>query len=256
MIQQRGVALVTGGAKRIGRAICEALAADGWAVLIHYNTSAQEAGDLAAGIVRSGGRAATLQADLSNLAGLGDLIAEGANALGPVSLVVNNASDFQFDDLATLTPDSWNRHLTVNTAAPVFLAQAMAARLAHGATGNVINLIDQRVWRPSPEFFSYTVSKAALWDATRMLAQGLAPRVRVNAVGPGPVLRSVHQTAEDFAAEAASTLLGRPTDPEEIAAAVRFILSAPAMTGQMIALDSGQHLAWSSELALAGETSK
>jgi NAD(P)-dependent dehydrogenase (short-subunit alcohol dehydrogenase family) len=251
MSEVRGVAVVTGGAKRIGRAVCKRLSGEGWAVAVHYNTSHGEAEELASELDAGGRRAVAVKADLADISALPRLIETTADALGPVTALINNASDFQYDDLANLTLESWDRHLTVNTTAPVFLAKAMADRLPDGMSGNVVNLIDQRVWRISPEFFSYTLSKTALWDATRMLAQGLAPRVRVNAVGPGPVLQSVHQTAEDFAAEADSTLLGRATAPDEIAAAVSFILSAPAMTGQMIALDSGQHLAWSSELALA-----
>lgn len=254
MSNTRGVALVTGGAKRIGRAISLLLAQDNWDVVVHYNSSRDAASALCSEIAESGARSEMAAADLSDIPGLDDLVARSARPFGPITLLVNNASDFQFDDLGSMSPESWHRHLSVNTAAPVFLARAMAAQLPAGTNGNVINLIDQRVWRMSPEFFSYTVSKAALWDATRMLAQGLAPRVRVNAVGPGPVLQSVHQSAEDFAAEASSTLLGRATAPEEIAAAVRYILSAPAMTGQMIALDSGQHLNWSSELNPASDS--
>jgi len=154
-----------------------------------------------------------------------------------------------------MTLASWTAHQNVNLAAPVMLAQSFAETLAKAygdeAPGNIINIIDQRVLRPSPEFFSYAVAKAGLWSATRMLAQGLAPTIRVNGIGPGPVLANIHQSADDFAAEASSTLLGRSTAPQDIADAVRFILDAPAMTGQMIALDSGQHLIWHSELGLA-----
>jgi NAD(P)-dependent dehydrogenase (short-subunit alcohol dehydrogenase family) len=188
--------------------------------------------------------AAALQGDLAETADVAGLIPACAAALGPPTCLINNASDFQFDDLASLTPAGWAAHMDVNLRAPVFLAQAFATHLPEGVSGTVINIIDQRVWKPTPEFFSYTLSKQGLWDATRLLAQALAPRIRVNGIGPGPVLQSVHQTAAEFAAEAASTLLGRATTPDEIAAAVRFILDAPAMTGQMIALDGGQHLSW------------
>jgi NAD(P)-dependent dehydrogenase (short-subunit alcohol dehydrogenase family) len=163
--------------------------------------------------------------------------------LGAPSCLVNNASEFLFDELPTLSAELWDAHFAVNLRAPVFLAKALAENLPEGADGNVVNLIDQRVLRPSPEFFSYTLAKTGLWSATRMLAQALAPRVRVNAIAPGPVLQSVHQTPEEFEAERRMTLLRHGTSPQEIAAAVAFILDAPAITGQMIALDGGQHLA-------------
>jgi NAD(P)-dependent dehydrogenase (short-subunit alcohol dehydrogenase family) len=151
---------------------------------------------------------------------------------------------FAFDDIATLAPATWDTQFAVNLKAPVFLAQALAAQLPAGMTGNIINMVDQRVWKPTPLFFSYGASKAALWSVTRTLAQALAPRIRVNAIGPGPVLPSPYQTEEEFRRQYESTILKRGTSPEEIAAAIRFILDAPAMTGQMIALDGGQHLAW------------
>jgi len=244
---QPGVALVTGASKRIGRAIAVALAAEGWAIAVHYRSSRDDADALVRDISGSGGSASAIAADLSKIKDLSAMVDAAERALGPVTCLVNNASEFHFDTVETLTPEGWAAHLDTNLRAPVFLAQAMVARLPEAATGNVINLIDQRVWRPTPEYFSYAVSKAGLWDATRMLAQALAPRVRVNAIGPGPVLQSVHQTPEAFEAEAHSTLLRRATPPQEIADAVRFILSAPALTGQMIALDAGQHLTWTSE---------
>ena len=168
-----------------------------------------------------------------------------------MSCLVNNASLFEFDDLATLALNTLEDHLAVNLVAPVLLAQAFAAQLGAEATGNVINIIDQRAWAATPEFFSYTLSKTSLWSATQMMAQALSPRVRVNAIGPGPTLRSVHQRPEDFEQEAQTTLLRRGTSPDEIARAVRFILDAPAMTGQMIALDGGQHLRWFPEVTPA-----
>ncbi len=238
------VVLVTGAGRRIGRAIALTLARRGCAVAVHYRRSAAAAEAVVAEIVSGGGRAAGVQADLARETETDGLVAQAARALGPVTCLVNNASEFQGDRITTLSRDSYRLHLTANLEAPLFLTQAFARQLPTGVAGTVINIIDQRVWRPTPEFFSYSLSKAALWDATRMLAQALAPRIRVNAIGPGPVLQSVHQTAGDFAAEQGSTLLGRGASPEEIAAAVGFILDAPAMTGQMIALDGGQHLAW------------
>jgi NAD(P)-dependent dehydrogenase (short-subunit alcohol dehydrogenase family) len=240
----RPVALVTGAARRIGRAIAIDLAANGFDVAIHYRHSAREAEDAAEAARAFGGRSVALAADLADADALERLMPACREALGPPQCLVNNASEFLPDTVETVSLSRWAAHHDINLRAPVFLAQALARGLPDGATGNVINIIDQRVWKLTPEFFSYTLSKAGLWTATRTLAQALAPRIRVNAIGPGPVLQSVHQTPADFAAEVAATLLQRGPTPDEIAAAVRFILAAPAMTGQMIALDGGQHLAW------------
>ena len=239
-----GTVLITGAAKRIGRALALAFARDGWHVGVHYRGSREDANALVAEITDLGGRAAALHANLSDPADVGRLVPTCADALGAPTCLINNASEFRFDTINSLDDAGWDAHLDTNLRAPVFLAQALARHLPDGTPGNVINLIDQRVWRLTPEFFSYTVSKAGLWSATRMMAQALAPRIRVNAIGPGPVMQSVHQTPEDFEAERTSTPLQRGTSGAEIAAAVRFILDAPAMTGQMIALDGGQHLAW------------
>ena len=238
----RKIALVTGAARRIGRSIALALADDGWDVGLHYRSSAHEAETLAAAIRRCGVRAAAIGADLSDPAAVAGLVPGCAAALGAPSLLVNNASEFRLDTLETMTSETWDLHLAVNLRAPVFLARALAAGLPAGTPGNIINIIDQRVWKLTPEFYSYTISKAGLWTATRTLAQALAPHIRVNAIGPGPVLQSVHQAPAEFEAECRSTLLKRGADTREIADAVRFILGAPAMTGQMIALDGGQHL--------------
>jgi NAD(P)-dependent dehydrogenase (short-subunit alcohol dehydrogenase family) len=192
-----------------------------------------------------GARAVALTGDLERPEHVQRLVPDCCAALGAPAVLVNNASEFQPDSVGSTTLASWNAHLDINLRAPVFLAQDLVRHLPDGAEGNIINIIDQRVWKLTPEFFSYTLSKAGLWTATRTLAQALAPRVRVNAIGPGPVLKSIHQTDADFAAEVASTLLHRGPSTAEIAAAVRFILDAPAMTGQMIALDGGQHLTWS-----------
>jgi NAD(P)-dependent dehydrogenase (short-subunit alcohol dehydrogenase family) len=236
------VVLITGAARRIGRAIALDMAAHGWAVAIHYRNSRAEAQALRAEIETAGGAAALFEADLADSKALGRLVANCVETLGAPQCLINNASEFQLDSVQSTDEATWDTHLDINLKAPVFLAQAMAQHLPADASGNIINIIDQRVWKLTPEFFSYTISKAGLWTATRTLAQGLAPRIRVNAIGPGPVLRSVHQTDEDFAAEQKSTLLHTGPSPEEIAAAVRFILSSPSMTGQMIALDGGQHL--------------
>lgn len=238
------VALVTGAGRRIGRAIAVELARLGYAVGVHHASSAKDAAGVVAAIEAAGGRATALHAELTDAASLQGLVPACARALGPPTCLVNNASVFLEDRLQTVDIAQWDLNMAVNLRAPVFLSQAFAAHLSAGATGNIINIIDQRVWRPTPQFFSYSAGKAALWAVTRTMAQALAPRIRVNAIGPGPVLKSIHQTDADFAAEAAATILGHGTSPEEIAAAIRFILDAPAMTGQMIALDGGQHLAW------------
>lgn len=238
----KGVALVTGAAARIGRAIALALADAGYDVAVHYNRSAEAASATQAEIEAAGRKAAAMKADLSLAADCSALIGQVRRALGPVRVLINNASIFENDTLSSLTAASWNAHLDVNLRAPALLTQAFAAALPDGANANVINVIDQRVWRLTPYFLSYTMSKSGLWALTQTCAMALAPRVRVNAIGPGPVLASERQSAEEFERQARSTPLGRGASPEEIGAAVQFILATPAMTGQMIALDGGQHL--------------
>ena len=235
-------ALITGASRRIGRAIALDLARSGFAVAVHYRNSKPEAEALADEIRQLGVKAVAINADLSKFDDLGQLVARCATDLSPPCCLINNASEFLLDGIENLNEETWNLHQDINLKAPVFLAQAMARHLPAGIEGNIINIVDQRVWKLTPDFFSYTISKAGLWTATRTLAQALAPRIRVNAIGPGPVFQSVHQTPDDFAAEQASTLLKHGPSPSEIAAAVRFILATPSMTGQMIALDSGQHL--------------
>ncbi|ABS63892.1 short-chain dehydrogenase/reductase SDR [Parvibaculum lavamentivorans DS-1] len=239
-------ALVTGAARRIGREIALALAEDGWSVAlcIRHDRSDEDAREVRQEIEAKGVRAVILKADLSDLAATEALVPDAAKALGPLALLVNNASEFYPDEAGTMTPKSWSDHMDVNLRAPAFLSQAFAAQLPAGAKGNIVNIIDQRVWAPTPKFLSYTLSKMALWDMTQVLARSLAPHIRVNGIGPGPTLANQRQSAADFERQTASTILGRGTTPEEICAALRFILAAPAMTGQMIALDGGQHLAW------------
>ncbi len=236
--------LVTGAAKRIGRTIALDLAEHGYAVAIHYRSSANDARALADEIAARGGRAATVAGDLADPAVPEQLIADATDALGPLTALVNNASIFERDDAATVSADSWDSQLDVNTRAPVLLARHFAAALPEGSTGGIVNLIDQRVLKPTPMFFSYAVSKEALWSATRMLAQGLAPFVRVNAVSPGPTLANVRQSADDFRRQQEAVLLGRGPSVREIADAVRYLLESPSVTGQMLVVDGGQHLAW------------
>lgn len=237
-------ALVTGAAHRIGQAIALDLAAQGWAVAVHHNRSAEAAEQLAQRIVTDGGRAVALQADLTREAESASLIARAGEALGPLGCLVNNASSFERDEIDSMTRESWDSHLEPNLRAPLVLAQGFAAELPPERCGVIINLLDQRVWSLTPHFISYTVSKSALWTLTRTLALALAPRIRVNGIGPGPALPSARQSAEQFAKQCASLPLGRGPSLDEICQAVRFLLVASSMTGQMIALDGGQHLGW------------
>ncbi len=238
-------ALVTGSAQRLGRTIALALAQAGHPVALHCRRSQAEARALAADIEATGGRAAVLAADLADETATAGLIAQATTALGPVGVLVNNASTFQRDEWDTAGRASWDAHLEPNLRAPFVLIQAFAKALPSGVAGNVINLLDQRVWSLTPHFVSYTVSKAALWALTQSLALALAPRIRVNAIGPGPALPSPRQSAEQFAQQCAATPLGRGTSPDEVARAVLALLALPSVTGQMIALDGGQHLQWS-----------
>ena len=238
-----GAVLVTGGAKRIGRAIVLALAAAGHDVAIHCRTSKDAAEALADEVRAKGRRTTVVVADLSKEDQVRRLVPEASAALGPLTGLVNNASAFQDDRVGELSRDLWDLHLETNLRAPVVLAEALAGQVPDGG-GWIVNLLDQRVKKPDPRFFSYALSRAGLWWATRTLAQALAPRVRVNGVGPGPTLASVHQSEADFRAEVEGTPLQRANRPEEIADAVLWLARAPGVTGQMIAVDSGQHLAW------------
>ena len=237
-------ALVTGGAQRIGRALVLALAEDGFAVAVHYHGSREAAENLVEAICSRGGRAVALGADLADEGVVGMLLPRAERALGPIGCLVNNAAVFTNDAVETATRKSWDLHLAVNLRAPFVLIQNFAARLPADASGVVINLLDERVWSLTPFFVSYTLSKAGLWTLTQTLALALAPRIRVNGIGPGPTLPSPRQSPEQFAQQCELMPLRRGTSPREIAAAMRFILSAPAMTGQMVALDGGQHLGW------------
>lgn len=238
------VALVTGGARRIGRAIVERLAEAGYAVAIHCGSARAEAEALAAGIKQRGGRAAVVSAELADPADVDALLPAAEAALGPVTLLVNNASSFLVDDITSIDVPTWNRQFSINLRAPSVLAGALANRLPEGRHGAIVNIIDQRVWKLTPQYYSYTLTKAALLTATKTMAQALAPRIRVNAVGPGPTLPNPHDGAEAMEQEAAATLLRRRVDAREIAEAVLYLAQARSVTGQMIAVDAGQHLGW------------
>ncbi len=238
------VALVTGGARRVGRAISLKLAGAGYALAIHCNTSVDEAEQLAQEIMAAGGHAVVISADLVDPVSVEAIIPAAQAQLGPVTLLVNNASMFAKDSITSIDVPTWNRQFSVNIRAPSVLAGLMATALPDGMEGAIVNILDQRVWKLTPEFYSYTLSKAAMWAATQTMAQALAPRIRVNGVGPGPTMANVHDGEVLFQQEAAGTLLGHTIAPEEIADAVLYLATARSITGQMLAVDSGQHLAW------------
>ena len=228
--------------------MAEALASAGFAIALHCNASRDKAEAVAAGLPA---RAVVLQADLSVEAETQTLMPRAIDALGPIGVLINNASLFERDEWYDATRASWDAHLDTNLRAPFILTQAFAKALPLDSEGVVINLIDQRVWSLTPHFLSYTLSKAGLWTLTQTLALALAPRIRVNGIGPGPALPSTRQTEAQFERQARSVPLGRPTSPEEVARAALGILAMPSMTGQMIALDGGQHLQWASTHGMA-----
>jgi NAD(P)-dependent dehydrogenase (short-subunit alcohol dehydrogenase family) len=247
-------ALVTGGAQRLGAAMVRRLAERGADVAIHCHAS-DDAAEALAGEVRGlGVRAAVVPADLLDRAATAALVPAAAAALGrPLTVLVNNASIFEHDTIGTATWESWDRHIGSNLRAPFELIQAFAVqapKAAADADGEpvasacVVNMIDQRVLKLTPEFATYTIAKMGLWALTRTAAQGLAPDVRVNAIGPGPTLRGARQSRAHFAAQRAATVLGRGASPGEITVALDFLLDAPGVTGQLICVDGGQHLAW------------
>lgn len=238
----RSVALVTGAGNRIGAAIARHLAANGHAVVIHYRSDQAGAQTVCDGIKVAGGSAAIVQADLADRAQRRTLIARAAAAFGPLTTLVNNASVFYPDSARDLDEALWDEHFAIHAEAPLFLARDFAAQLPAGAEGNIVNIIDERVLHLSPAYTSYTLSKAVLWTATRTLAQSLAPTIRVNAIGPGPVLPHARQDQAAFDAHVRSLPLERHADPDEIAQGVLMLLASRAMTGQMLALDGGQHL--------------
>jgi NAD(P)-dependent dehydrogenase (short-subunit alcohol dehydrogenase family) len=239
---KNGVALVTGGARRIGREIALALARVGWDVAVHYATSRDEAARTVADIEALGRRATAVNRDLNVEAGVRSLLAECAGELGAVSCVVNNASLFEYDDAARFTTETMIRCMRTNVAAPVLLAQSLHAQLPDDSRGVVINLLDQKLWNPNPDFLSYTLSRAALNEATVLLAMALAPKLRVVGVAPGITLPAAGQSDAGFEAAHAATPLGRSSTPADIAQAVVYLASADAVTGTTLLVDGGQHL--------------
>jgi NAD(P)-dependent dehydrogenase (short-subunit alcohol dehydrogenase family) len=237
-------ALVTGAGDRLGRALAISLGQRGFSVAVHYRTSAAGADETVRTIRGHGGKAEAVQADLSDWTAAQALVKRAADCVGTLGVLINSASLFEDDSIETLTEQSWRAHMSANLDAPVALTQAFAAQLPEDATGEIINIVDQRVLRPNPRFFSYTLSKAALFSVTTTLAQALAPRIRVNAIGPGPTMRNIRQSEEDFAKQSAATILGHGAQPDDIVRAASYLLDSEAVTGQMIAVDGGQHLAW------------
>jgi NAD(P)-dependent dehydrogenase (short-subunit alcohol dehydrogenase family) len=236
--------LITGAAKRIGRAVALDLARNGFDVALHCHHSRKDAEALADEIRALGQRACVISADLAREEDTHRIIREAQVALGAIGVLINNASTFEYDDVQSATRGGWDLHMEANLRAPFVLSQEFAKRLPGDAKGLIINLIDQRVWNLNPHFMTYTLSKAGLWTLTQTLALALAPKIRVNAIGPGPALPSTRQTQDIFDQQCSKTPLKVGTNPQEICDAVRFFLAAPAITGQMLALDGGQHLDW------------
>lgn len=245
-------ALVTGSGKRLGKEIALYLARRGHDVAIHYNGSADEAEITLAEARALGVRAELFHADLLDLDQTEALIPAITEKLGPLSVLVNNASIFEYDNLASASRKSWDRHFGSNLRAPFILTQAFATQVPPAAIrdgepvaqGVIINMVDQRVLKPTPEFMTYSLAKAGLWALTRTSAQALAPHVRVNAIGPGPTMQGTRQTADHFARQRQATILGRGADAGDVVAAVGYLLDAVSVTGQLICVDGGQHLAW------------
>nr|WP_245304396.1 SDR family oxidoreductase [Hoeflea olei] len=236
--------LVTGAARRIGKAIALDLGAHGFRVAVHANRSRDGAEAVAASITGSGGRAEVFLADLSDGAAVRRLHAEISERLGAPGIIINNASVFEDDDIRSFDEAAFDKNFAIHVKAPAILAECMAASLPDAADGLIVNIIDQRVWRLTPRFFSYTLSKSALWTATQTMALALAPRIRVNAIGPGPTLANERQSAEDFARQVDAVPLERGPALGEFGATIRYLHQARSVTGQMIALDGGQHMAW------------
>jgi len=252
MTQKR--ALVTGAGARLGQAMAIRLAEKGYDVAVHYARSAEGAEATAEAARALGRKAVTLRADLLSEADVEGLVPAAMAALGgPITCLINNASIFEYDTYETATRASWDRHIGSNLRAPFVLTQAVAKTMpeplldAQGepvAQGLIVNMLDQRVRKLTPEFTTYTIAKMGLWAMTQTAAQGLAPKIRVNAIGPGPTLRGHRQTQDHFDRQRSATILRRGANPDDIIASLTYLLDAPSVTGQLICVDGGQHLAW------------
>lgn len=238
------VALITGAARRVGAVIARRLAKEGYAVVIHANASLDDAEALAAQLRQQGAKTAVIAADLAQASDRNGLIAQAAACFGPLSLLVNSASIFQSDRVADFTDETLNAHMTVNLLAPLRLSHDFAAQALAGGNASIVNLVDHRVLKLTPQHFTYTLSKFALYGATMTMAQALAPHIRVNAVGPGPTLPNPHDGETGLSHEASGVPLGHRVDPDDIAEAVLYLARAKSVTGEMIAVDSGQHIGW------------
>ncbi|MEP2028537.1 MAG: SDR family oxidoreductase [Paracoccaceae bacterium] len=246
--------LVTGAGKRLGRAIALYVAGRGYDVAVHYASSGREAESVVNEISAMGQKAVALQADLLDETALQGLFPRATEALGgPVTCLVNNASIFEHDSVDTATRETWDRHMNSNLRAPFVLTQAMARQGLQAtqdqagepvSAGLVLNMIDQRVRKLTPEFMTYTIAKMGLWAMTQTTARALAPHIRVNGIGPGPTLRGGRQTDASFAEQRAATVLGRGVNSADITATLGYFLDAPVVTGQLICVDGGQHLGW------------
>lgn len=251
---RNGAALITGGAQRLGRAMAIRLAERGFAIALHYAGSEAEAEKTAADLRLLGAKVVTLQADLLDEAQTEALVSRAAEGLGrPLNVLINNASIFEYDTLDTATRTSWDRHMDSNLRAPFVLSQHFARQAPPVLTDErgepmasacIINMVDQRVRKLTPEFMTYTLAKMGLWALTQTSARALAPQIRVNAIGPGPTMQGARQSARHFANQRAATVLKRGANPDDITAAIAYILDAPALTGQLLCIDGGQHLAW------------
>lgn len=247
-------ALVTGAGTRIGRSMALYLGQQGFDVAVHYATSKTAAEEVVEILSAQGCKACTLQADLLEETAVQGLVPAAMAALdGPITCLLNNASIFEYDNIKSATRNSWDRHIESNLRAPFVLTQAVAdaapdplhdKRNEPIAQSLVVNMIDQRVRKLTPEFMTYTIAKMGLWAFTQTAAQGLAPQVRVNAIGPGPTLQGARQSADHFTKQRRNTVLERGANIEDITAALGYLLSAPSVTGQLICVDGGQHLSW------------
>ena len=244
MTASASTVLITGAGQRIGKAIATDLAVAGWDVGLHFNQSGAEAERAAAEITGLGRKSALIQADLSDTGIAASIMAETAEKLGAPVALINCASVFEEDTAQDYTEETWSKHLDVNLRAPIELTRAFAEVCPANMSGSVINFVDQRVLKPTPQFFTYTLSKLALWQATKTLAQTYAPQIRVNAIAPGPTLQNARQEERDFKAQCEATPLKTGSPVSEICRGVRYLLDASAVTGQTLTIDGGQHLIW------------
>ncbi|MBV9394763.1 MAG: SDR family oxidoreductase [Methylobacteriaceae bacterium] len=246
------VAIVTGAARRIGAGIVQRLAREGYALILHASPASKAEGEAQAARIREGGgHAIPIACDLARVDASAVLFGAAERDLGPITLLVNNASAFEPDHAEDFSADLFERHIVVNLRAPLLLAQEMRRRLPADRHGAIVNIIDQRVLRPNPMYFTYSISKSALWTATIMMAQAFAPRIRVNAIGPGPVLPNAYDGELAFAEEAAALPLKQPASLADICDALVYLTKATSVTGQLIAVDGGQHIAWKTPDILA-----